>query len=306
MLDQVDNREKNKPFRLKIVAFIFLIILSCILSREILFFVLCIKQDLNIPSNTGLLVSSCKDPYATGVPGGEYVFIYEGHTKQTYLLDLHTKLKTKVRRDSRLLQHGVFLNSELVYLEGSPGGLRNPLYTPDYILDVTTGKRYQLTDLTGWYGQPKHPDYIHYFQSAEKLFVHHGSNIAIALPPDFPKTPSVGVILYESPQNVENGVSIEILMKDLGVKYENIDYSLRYVNIFSPTGKYFANREGIYLSDTNTPIPTPQHIMYRFAGWYYDESGIVYNEYGKCYLIILTTCLYHIPGNVLKLNLATP
>jgi hypothetical protein len=306
MLDQVDNHEKNRLLLLKIVAFIFLIILSCILSREILFFALCIKQDVNIPSNTELLVSSCKDPHATSVPGGEYVFIYEGRTKQTYLLDLHTKLKIKVRRDPLLLQHGVFLNSELVWLEGSLGGLSNPLYTPHYILDLATGKRYQLMDLTGWYGQPKHPDYIHYFQSAEKVFVHHGFNRAIALPPNFPKTPAVGVILYESPQTMENGASIEFLMKELEVKYENIDYSLRYVNIFSPTGKYFANREGIYLSDTNIPIPMPQHIMYRFTGWYYDESGIIYNEYGKCYLIILTTCLYHIPGNVLKLNLATP
>ena len=174
---------------------------------------------------------------------------------------------------------------------------------------MTTGKRYQLTDLTAWSGQPEPPDYIPYFQSAEKVFIHHGYNRAIALPPDFPETPAVGVILYKGQVNseadFENGGALEFIMKDLGVKYENIDYSLQYVNIFSPTGKHIANREGIYLSDTNIPIPTPQYIMYRFAGWYYDESGIVYNGDGKCYLYIVS-CLYHIPGNVLKLNLSTP
>lgn len=298
---------KRDPLLSRILVFTFVIVLSCVLPSEILFFVLCKKQDLNIPPNTELLVSSCKNPYAESVPGGDYVFIYEERTKQTYLLSLRTKIKTKVPNDPRLLLHGVFLNSELIWLEGSPGGLSNPLYTPHYILDVTNGRRYELTDLTAWSGQPKPPDYVPYFQSAEKVFIHHAYNRAIALPAGFPENSEAGVVLYESQLNseteFENGEALEFIMKDLGVKYENIDYSLRYVDVFSPTGKYFANREGIYLSNTNSLIPTPEYIMYRFVGWYYDESGIVYNAYGRCYLSIFASCLYEIPGNVLKLNL---
>jgi hypothetical protein len=250
-------------------------------------------------------VSSCKRPYARNVPGGEFIFVSEGRTGQLYLLDLRTKTKIKVPSDPRLLTHGVFLNSELVWLEGSPGGLSNPLYTPHYIFDITKGKRYELTDLTGWFGDPAPPDYVPYFQSAEQIFIHHGYNRAIALPPDFRQNPEKGVVLYKHEQNTKNGESIEILMKESEVNYENIDYSLQYIEISSPNGRYVASREGIYLSETGTPIQIPEYIMYRFVGWYYDESGIIYNAGFKCYFSILLSCLYYIPGNVLKLSLPT-
>jgi hypothetical protein len=41
----------------------------------------------------------------------------------------------------------VFLSSELVWLEGSLVGPDNPNYRPHYILDLTTGQRYELLDL---------------------------------------------------------------------------------------------------------------------------------------------------------------
>ena len=295
-------RERN-PLPVKILVVFLFVILGCIAPKEILFWTLCIKQDLNIPLNTEVLVSACKRPEAKNVPGGEFIFVHEGRTGQTYLLDLRTKIKIRVPRDPRLLIHGVFLNSELVWLEGSPGGLSNPLYTPHYIFDITKRKRYELTDLTGWFGDPKPPDYVPYFQSAEQIFIHHGYNRAIALPLNFPQNLEKAVILYKNEQNTENGESIEILMKDLKVKYENIDYSLRYIEIPSPNGRYIASREGVYFSETGAPLMTDKNIMYRFVGWYYDESGIVYNAGRECYLIILTNCLYGIPGNVLKLNL---
>src|ERR671919_709540 len=147
------NFGQRNPLLAKILTAILFVILGCIIPTEFLFWTLCIKQDLDIPSNTEVLVSACKQPYARSVPGGEFIFVHEGRIGQIYLLDLRTKVKIRVPSDPRLLTHGVFLNSELVWLEGSPGGLSNPLYTPHYIFDLTKGKRYELVDLTAWGGQ---------------------------------------------------------------------------------------------------------------------------------------------------------
>ena len=295
-------KERN-PLLARILVIILFVLLGCIAPKEILFLALCIKQDLNIPPGNEILVSACKRPYARSVPGGEFIFVHERRTGQIYLLDLRTKLKIRVPNYPRLLRHGIFLNSELVWLEGSGGGPSSPLYTPDYIFDITKRNRYELTDLTGWFGDPDPPDYVPYFESAGQIFIHHGNNRAIALPLNLQQNPEKGVILYRSAQNMESGESIENLMKDLGVPYENIDYSLQYVEIPSPSGRYIARREGIYFSKTGAPLMTDKNIMYRFVGWYYDESGVAYNAGGKCYFSILLSCLYHIPGNVLKLNL---
>ncbi len=67
-------------------------------------------------------------------------------------------------------------------------------------------------------------------------------------------------------------------MKNLGKGYEIVDFSLNYADVPSPTGRYIVRGDGIYLSGTNIPVVTRQDMGYYFRGWYYDESGVVFQE----------------------------
>ena len=306
--------KERKPLLIKILAIVLLVILCCNLPEEILFWKLCKEQDRNIPPNTEVIVSACKRPGAYGVPGGEVLFVREGRTDKMYLLDLRTGEKRDVPNDPLLLEHGIFLSSELVWLEGSLVGPDNPNYRPHYILDLTDGQRYELLDLK-WLprleGGKFDPKYFAYFQSAEQVFIDHTENRLIALAPDFRQHREGNVIFSGSSlgrvTSNTSGELLEQLMKDLGVNYEIVDFSLRYTDVASPTGKYTVRSDGIYLSETNTPVVT-RDMGYYFRGWYYDESGVVFQE-GAGYLFNFfpeSQGTYRIPSPLLKLRLPEP
>ena len=253
------------------------------------------------------------------MPGGEVLFVHEGDTDKVYLLDLRTGEKRKVPDDPLLLDRGVFLSSELVWLEGAwePD---DPGYRPHYILDLTDGKRYELTDLDRLPrldGNKFDPQYYAYFQTAEKVFIHHSKNNLIALSPDFRQHPERNSILSQNAlsqkPNPNKGELLEQLMKNLGLAYEIADLSTtRYADIPSPMGKYVVRNDGIYLSGTNTPVVTRQYTGGRFLGgyfkgWYYDESGVVAQE-GTTFLInySLFGPFIPVPTPILKLHLPAP
>ena len=309
----MQNLKDRKPLLIKILAVILLVLLCCNLP-SLLFWPLCWKQDRDIPPNTEVIVSACKRPGAIGVPGGEVLFVREHSSEKMYLLDLRTGEKKDVPNDPLLLDNGVFLSSELVWLEGSSVPPGNISYQPHYILDLTDGQRYELLDLT-WLprleGGKFDPKYFAYFQSAEQIFVHHTKNKLIALSPDFRQHPEENVIFSQSSlgsinENYKNGELLEQLMKDLGMNYEIVDFSLQYADIPSPTGRYIVRGDGIYLSETNTPVMIRDMGWY-FKSWYYDESGVVFQDAGY-YLIDLPEAsgLYYIPNPVLKLSLPVP
>lgn len=286
--------KERKPLLIKILAVVLLVLLCCNLPkllREALFWKLCREQDGNLPPHTELLVSACKSPVARGVPGGEMLFVREGRTDKMYLLDLHTGEKRDVPDDQLFLDKGIFLNSELVWLEGSLVGPDNPNYRPHYILNLTDDRRYELLDLT-WLprleGGKFDPKYFAYFQSAEQVFIDHTENRLIALAPDF-RQHHGGVIFSGSSLGLvtsnTSGKLLEQLMKDLGVDYKIVDFSLEYADIPSPMGRYTVRGDGIYLSGTNTPVVT-RYMGYSFRGWYYDESGVVFQDAGHDLLIL--------------------
>jgi hypothetical protein len=302
--------KERKNLLIKLLAVLLLVLLCCNLP-SLLFWPLCLKQDRDIPPNTEVLVSACKNPNVRGVPGGEVLFVHEGRTDKMYLLDLRTGKKRKAPDDPLFLDHGVFLNSELVWLEGSLVGPDHPAYRPHYILDLTDGQRYELLDLT-WLprleGGKFDPKYFAYFQSAKQVFINHTENRLIALAPDFQQRHEGVIFSGSSLGQVTTNTSgelLEQLMKNLGVDYEIVDLSTtRYADIPSPTGKYVVRSDGIYLSGTNTPVVTRQYMGGRFKSWYYDESGVVVHDPGHNLLLIPGGGgIFYLPNPVLKLRL---
>ncbi|MCQ3954331.1 hypothetical protein FBQ83_06730 [Chloroflexi bacterium CFX5] len=284
------NLKENKPLRFALGALLF-IILCCFLPQQILFLSLCLEQDREIPPHTEVLVSACKRPVARGVPGGEVVFVYEGRTGKTYFLDLQTGKRRRLPDDPLLLKEGVFLSSELIWLEGSSVGPYNPDYRPHYVLDLKEGKQYELLDLT-WAplkdGKFNIQNYS-YFQSAENIFINHEREILIAMPPDFRNQPGESVIFEEGTLGIveerhQSGTHLDALMQNLGLNYTTIDLSLEYTDVPSPTGRYTIKSDGIYEIKTGSIIMTPQYagrnysLKGYFKGWYYDETGIVVQE----------------------------
>jgi hypothetical protein len=275
------------------------------LPGEILFWKLCTEQDREIPPNTEVIVSACKRPNAIGVPGGDVLFVQEGRSGRMYLLDLRTGEKRKVPNDPHLVDKGVFLSSNLVWLRGStaPPGSTGSSTIPHYVLDLTDGQRYELFDITylpRLEGGKFDPKNYHYFQSAEQVFIDHSESKLIALSSDFRTNPSGRVIL------LGDGRSREQLMKDLGVKYKIVDLSLRYADIPSPTGKYIVRDNGIYLAETNLLL-VDRHMKYYFNSWYYDESGVVVQGTGYDLIHIASwSSYYHISSPILKLRLPAP
>ena len=304
-----NSKAKNFLFGLGVV--LALILLCYSLPEALLFWMLCWKQDHNLPPNTEVIVSSCQRPSAIGVPGGEMLFVNGRRTGDTYLLDLRTGKKRTVADDPLLLDDGFFLNSELVWLEGSSGPPEATYYRPHYILDLTTGQRYELLDLD-WLprleGGIFDPQNFAYFRSADQVFIHHSKNTLIALSADFRDNPNGRVIFSQHSlasfnEGYRNGELLAKLMDDLGMDYEIVDFSLHYADVPSPTGKYIVRGDGIYLSTTNTPVVTRDMGFY-FRSWYYDESGVVFKE-AAGYLINFPEAqgYYPIPTPILKLHL---
>jgi hypothetical protein len=308
--------KENKPLQYLLGAILF-ILLSCYLPQQLLFWKLCTEQDQNIPPNTEVLVSACKKPVAIGVPGGEVLFVYEGRARNVYLLDLRTGEKRKVPNDPLLLEKGIFLSSELVWLKGSLVGPSESGYRPHYILDLTNGERYELVNLT-WSalddGKFDIKNYS-YFQSAGQIFLHHSENRIIALDFNFRKKLDNNVVFSQSSLGTYSeghisGELLEDLMKELRLEYEIVDFSLDYSEIPSPTGKYVVHNDGIYLSGTNTRFVDPTYTGRKnnlkdyFKSWYYDESAIVIQEVNTfLFTSPLAGSYYLIPTPILKLHL---
>lgn len=297
------NLIKRKPLLLKILAIVLLVILCCKLPGEIVFWVSCLKEDRDIPPNAEVIVSGCKSPYAIGVPGGEALFVSEGRSGRMYLLDLRTEEKRRVTSDPLLLDNGIFLNSELVWLEGRRWSSEK---STEYVLDVNTGKRYELLNLgllprlQGGKFDPKNYDY---FQSAQYIFLEHHKNVIIALSSDFRTNPNGRVFLYGVSVGADRGDFFEPLMEELGVKYEIADLNSGYADIYSPLGKYFVRNDVIYRSDTGAVVMDRSG----FLSWYYDDSGVVQGNGLNCVFPAPEGCLYWIGSNPLvKLYITAP
>ncbi len=295
--------KENKPLRY-ILGVVVFILLCCNLPS----LALCSAQDVFRPPNTEVLVSACKHPIATGVPGGEVLFVHEVRTGKMYLLDLRTGEKRKLPNDPLLLEKGIFLSSDLVLLEGSRSRPESPGYRPDYILDLNDGKRYEILDLMvlplkdGKFD----PKNFSYFQLAENIYIHHYKNIVIALPLGFRQNHEKAVIIsqfaFASGATMEKGKYLEKLMKDINLEYEIIDFTLYDTDIPSPTNKYVASFNGIYLTRTNQRITSGMYNYFR--GWFYDDSAIVVQGAGY-YLLTFpgTSSIFYVPSPILKLNL---
>lgn len=307
----MQNLKDRKPLLIKILAVILMAVLCCNLPGEILFWKLCTEQDRNIPPNTEVIVSACKRPIAIGVPDGETVFVLEERSGRIYLLDLRTGEKRKVPNDPLLVDKGVFLSSNLVWLRGytAPPGSTGSSTIPHYILDLTDGQRYELFDITylpRLEGGKFDPKNNHYFQSAEQVFIHHSESKIIALSSDFRTNPSGRVIFLHDSE------ALEQLMRDLEVCYVIVDipqYFRFYSDIPSPSRRYVVRADGIYLLATNVAIANSEYIgreniVGYFKNWYYDESGVVVQESAD-YLIntILGGRFIPIPRPILKLRL---
>lgn len=303
------SKSKNFLFGLGVI---FALILLCYsLPEALLFWRLCWKQDHNLPPNTEVIVSACQRPSAFGVPGGETLLVYRRRGGDNYLLDLRTGEKKTVPDDSLLLDHGVFLSSELVWLEGSSGPPESTYYRPHYILDLSTGQRYELLDLD-WLPRLEDghfdPKNFAYIRSADQVFIHHSKNTLIALSADFRDNPNGRVIFSQSSlasfnEGYSKGELLAKLMDDLGMDYEIVDFSLKYSDVPSPAGKYIVHGGGIHHSKTNTPVVI-QDMGFYFRSWYYDESGVVFQE-AAGYLINFPEArgYYPIPTPILKLHL---
>jgi hypothetical protein len=310
----MQNPKERNALLTILLAVIMLVVMCCSLP-SLLFWPLCLKEDLFRPPNTEVLISACKNPGVRGVPGGEVLFVREGRTGKMYLLDLRTGEKRDVPNDPLLLDHGVFLSSELVWLEGRSGPPGDMNYRPHYILDLTDGQRYELLDMT-WLpllNSKFDPKNFAYIKSAEQVFIDHEEQRLIALAPDFRQHPGENVIFSESSLGSvdysEQGKLLELFMKYLGVGYEIVDFSLYYADVPSPTGRYIVRGDGIYLSGTNIPV-VDRDMGWYFGGWYYDESGVVLREVGYDLINFGPDFgggdYYYIPGPILKLRLPAP
>ncbi len=281
---------------------------------EYLFLEECPKSDKDLPPSTELLISACVDPQVRIVPGGEVLYVHEARTGLTYLLDLRTGEEKPIPGDPLLLEKGVFLNSEWIWLVGY-GNPTYPDYRPSFVLDLITGERYELVDITKWgEGAGSKSEYDPYFQSAEKIFLHHGRNRAIALPHGFMTTSTTGAILYMSGQETKPGQILEMYLEGLGVEYQIIDFSmslrLGYVEVPSFSGKYVAKQSGIFSTGSDTSLLPDEYNRHPtrwdtgdFFGWYYDDSGVVYTQGEYYYYNGLLSSRFRIPRPILKLKL---
>jgi hypothetical protein len=309
-LKPMQNLKERKSLLVKLLAVVLLVLLCCNLP-SLLYWTLCLKQDRNIPTNTEVIVSACKRPSVIGVPGGEVLFVHEGLTDKMYLLDLRTGEKRKVFKDFVLRneERVVFLSSDLIWVmrRWNPG---DTFYSPDYVLDLTDGQRYELLDLMSL---PRledgkfNPDNYSYIQSADRVFIDFSQDRLIALSTDFRTNQSGRVIL--DGHIIDHGEFLLKLVKSLGMDYENVDSSRGgpESNKPSPTGKLFVRNNGIYLSRTNALFDVIPYSYY-FRSWYYDESGVViHDNYGTYWIMTqFFGKYYHLSYPVLKLRLPAP
>ncbi|MBL8100818.1 MAG: hypothetical protein JNK81_16670 [Anaerolineales bacterium] len=290
--------KENKPLRYTL-GIVFFIFLCCNLPS----LALCLAQDVFRPPNTEVLVSACTRPGARGVPDGETLFVREVRTGRMYLLDLLTGEKRKLPNDPLLLDKGIFLSSDMVWLRGSYGSPDRNGYRPHYVLDLPNGIRYELLDLNelplkdGRFD----PKYYEYIKSADHVFINHRWQSVIGLSSDLDEDRNV-IFRKSSLDTEEWGERLENLLKELDVKYEIIDFSLYHTDVPSPRNKYYASFNGIYITETNQRITSGMFNYFR--GWYYDDSAIIVQGAGD-YLLTFpgTSSIFYVPSPILKLNL---
>lgn len=307
---------KKRNSVLVIILAVVLQVLLCCNLPSILFWSLCLNQDIFRPLNTKILISACnKDRVdVTVTPDGKALFVTKAspdswyRLEDVYLVDLSTNEKRDVSVENLdLMRRGKLLSSDLFWRWASP----------DYIIDLRDGHSYDLINLNQLprlEGNKFDPKYYAYFQSAEQVFILQQHSKVIALSPDFHQNPDKNVIYFlpSGSGAFGDGKKLEKLMNDLGVKYEVVDFSYPYhydTNLLSPTGKYIVRGDGIYLSETNALVVN--RAMSDFQGWYYDESAVVLRQ-GGYYLIDLGSAFgsslefFFIPGPTIKLRLPTP
>lgn len=191
----------------------------------------------------------------------------------------------------------------------------------DYILDLIDGQKYELVEIGSEFNTildngEINPNLFPYFIEAEQVFVSYEHNAIIALAPNFQQNPKRNVYFNQSSFGQgnlpERGELLVKLLNDLQVDYQIINFSIRYAEIPSPTGRYVARDTGIYYAGTDTLLireytDTGGVDMNAFEGWYYDESSIILavggNHYNTDYPWGRS---FSLPTPVLKLNLPKP
>jgi hypothetical protein len=229
----IQKLKDRKPLLVTLLAFIFVILLCCILPTQIFYWTLCTDQDRNIPSNTEVLVSSCKRPTVVGVPGGEVLFVYEELTNKMYLLDLRTGEQRKIPNYPLFGNKGriVFLDPNLVWVK------------PNYILDLTDGQSYELLDLRQYCcdnnkccdNNGLNPVIYSYIQAADRVFIDPSGDKLIALSTD----PMCYLLSYPIRIILEVGITMRVvwsfmtIMEPTGFNL-GILGSMVWISIISP------------------------------------------------------------------------
>jgi len=162
-------------------------------------------------------------------------------------------------------------------------------------LDLTDGKRYELLDLD-WLPRLERgkfdPENYKYIRSAEQVFIHHSKNSLIALSANFVLTRMQELSFPEFTCIIQAMVTswrvLEQLMRDLGIKYHIVDFSLQYANVPSPNGRYFISNDGIIFPKQTPCCDAQDGILFRRLVLY--GSGIVFRDIGY-YLITLVQIL---------------
>lgn len=252
---------------------------------ENLFWEECIKQDRAVPPYAEVIISACTDPEVRGVPGGEFLFVHEKKTDEIYLLDLRTGEKRQLPPGYK---GSIILSSESAWIHGSAVGPGKNGYRSHYVLDLADGQKYELVNLTREFNTildngEINPNLFPYFTEAERVFISYERNAIIALAPNFHQNPKRNVYFNQSSlgqgADPENGELLVKLLKELGVDYEVIDFSLRYVEVPSPMGRYVIRNDGIFFLGSDIPVITDEYIplvyIRAFNGWFYDDSGII-------------------------------
>ena len=272
------------------------------------------SEQMRYPKEVEVIISACQNSSARLLPSGQLLYVRENkddHTS-TYLLDLRTNEKIAFTLPYSSFD---FLTDDLLYIF---------VYyeANEYLLDRSTNNEYPIKRFVyshpGSYidGNADPAKLVTALRQAKDIyFIANSTDMVVALPPNFPAHPEL--IFYFNRFDLQgfDPNRVEKFLQQNKISYQTPlpSYPEYPHEITSPSGKFIARPDGIYLSGSEKKIVEGysfrEFLARRFftpRGWIYNGTGVIYTTLINPCLIgpsFFTGCHYKVPQPVLLLKM---
>lgn len=224
------------------------------------------SEQARYPKEVEVIVSACHESRVKLSPNGRLLFVEEGNSR--YVLNLQTREKTDVSHQ----YYSIFLTDDVGFIQ----------YPKSYIVDRITGMVYPIQMFR--FSRPDAqvnrninlPLLAESLKQANSVYFIADEDVIVALAFDFRANPKHN--FYTNRFDLPDS-RMEQFLQENNITYSTIPPTYPD-EVTSPDKRFKANKDGIFLVETNQRIVKAPISSVR--GWVYDGSGVIYSTSSRC------------------------